>query len=119
MSKPRRPLPLLEPEFVLLRASVLWAASKNRSYRAAISESLRVFVSFMSGNGLFEPSFVPPALGDESTLLIRRADLTLEGFAFYVGAEQRYFKALGRGTPPHRNRVLASVLREIRANAIT
>ncbi len=103
---------------VIIASSVFWQASKSRSYRALISQTLGTLVRFLQRNQLVTRELLREGEAVGADFVMRRSDLTDEGFEFYRRIEQPWFAAIDRGSAPADASMLEDALRRIRGRSI-
>ncbi len=98
----------------LIRVAILWQASKNKSYRASVRQTLKVLVDFLQQSGLTTRVLLPEGAEIDDAFVIHRSDLTEEGFELYRKVEQPWFRAMDRGAPPSDVSMLTKALLALR-----
>jgi hypothetical protein len=105
-------------DFEVIGVSSLWAFSKRRSYRTAVSTALESLTRFLQENGLLTRVL----LGDNERVSpgfsILRSDFTDEGFEFYSKVEQPWLAAIDRGGSPESTATLERKLRDFRFSRV-
>jgi hypothetical protein len=96
---------------------IFWRASKSQAYRALIREVFKTLVAFLQRNRLVTRELLPDGGEVDENFIIRRSDLTDEGWDFYRRVEQRWFNAIDRGVAPSNTNILEKTLREMRAGS--
>jgi hypothetical protein len=101
----------------IIGTDIFWSASKSKSYRALIQRVFATLVSFLQANGLVTRVLLPDGAEIDGTFVIRRTDLTDEGYEFYRRVEQRWFSAIDKGAPPTDTTILERTLGALRREA--
>ncbi len=103
----------------IIGTDIFWQASKNRSYRDLIRDVFGTMASFLQSNGLTRRELLPKGTEIDETFVIRRSDLTDEGYSFYRRVERKWFAAIDRGVAPTKSTVLKKELRAHRQEGST
>ncbi len=99
----------------LIGADIFWSASKRPDFRARVQAVFKTLVVFMQANGLVTRELLAQDNEVDETFVVRRSDLTDEGFEFYKQVEQKWLGAIDRGVAPSNTSVLERTLRAIRS----
>jgi len=105
----------MSEDIELLDAGSFLQASKRKSYRAHVREMFSALARFLQGHQLVTRELL--SVGDEITdsFVIRRSDLTEEGFEFYKRfVEKKWMAAIDRGMTPSDTRILERGLQAFR-----
>lgn len=105
---------MMMDDFELVRLEDLFQASKRKSYRASLREMFTTLAVFLQENGLVTRELLPQGSGISESFVIRRSDLTDEGFEFYRNVEQKWAGAIDRGASPSSTAILQRTLRNMR-----
>lgn len=108
---------MTESEVEVIGTDIFWRASKNKSYRDLIRDIFRTMATFLQSNGLTTRELLPDGAEIDEKFVIRRSDLTEEGYAFYRRVERKWFAAIDRGVSPAKSTVLEKELRALRREA--
>lgn len=101
-------------DFDLVRLDALFQASKRKSYRASLREMFTTLALFLQENGLTTRELHSPGNEISESFVIRRSDLTDEGFDFYRNVEQKWASAIDRGASASSTAILQRTLRNMR-----
>ncbi len=104
----------MEKDEEIIGTDIFWRASKAKSYRALICEVFKTLATFLQRNGLTTRDLLPDGAEIDGAFVIRRSDLTQEGFQFYRAVEQRWFGAIDKGVAPSDTSILERALRSVR-----
>ena len=103
-------------DFVLFDYQLLLNRSKDTAYRESIMKSTISLMSFLKKNNLLID--VDPFNQDGSIkedIVIRKSNVTDEGFQLFVKPVNNWWNALDRGTPPEKVTILENGLKKIHA----
>ena len=84
---------MTESEMEVIGTDFFWRASKNKSYRDLIRDVFRTMATFLQSNGLTTRELLPEGAEIDEKFVIRRSDLTEEGYVFYRRVERKWFAA--------------------------
>lgn len=84
-------------DFLISDAKILFAASKNRDYRARAEQRFRVFINFLQDNGLTTREILARDQPVTEELRIYKSDLTDVGFAVVKSAYDKWLRGHDRG----------------------
>jgi hypothetical protein len=101
----------------IIGTDIFWSASKSKAYRALIERIFGTLVIFLQEHGLVTRTLLPRGAAIDERFVIRRSDLTDEGFEFYRRVEQRWFSAIDKGLAPTDTSLLDNTLRTLRNEA--
>jgi hypothetical protein len=105
----------MSEDIELLDAGFFFQSSKRKSYRAQIREMFSVIASFLQENHLVTREILPAGAEISESFVLRRSDLTDEGFEFYKNIlEKRWMAAIDRGMSPSNKEILERGLRALR-----
>lgn len=99
----------------IIGTDIFWSASKSKSYRAGIKQTFETLVGFLQSNDLVTRTLLPEGAEIDGTFVIRRSDLTDEGYELYQRVEQRWFNAIDKGVAPTDTAILEKALKKLRA----
>jgi len=106
---------LTEEDEEIAGTDIFWSASKSKSYRTGIKQTFATLTGFLQSNGLVTRTLLPEGAEIDGTFVIRRSDLTAEGYEFYRRVEKRWFDALDKGVAPTDTAMLEKMLKKLRA----
>ncbi len=101
-------------DMLIIDPGVLYATSKNRSYRKKITVALATYIRFLQDAGLATRTILQSDEHVDENLKVWKSDLTDEGFEFVKRAEQKWFRALDRGKSPTDLSILQKELARLR-----
>lgn len=101
-------------DFELIGIDVFLSASKQRDHRLLVRQVFMTLVDFLQRNGLVTRVLLPEDEEISDSFVIRRSDLTDEGYELYRRAEQGWLGAIDRGRKPSNTSILERALRSIR-----
>jgi hypothetical protein len=101
----------------IIGTDIFWSASKSKSYRALIKRVFATLVGFLQSNDLVTKPLLLDNEEIDEKFVIRRSDLTDEGYEFYRRVEQRWFNAIDSGVAPMNTTILERALKELRRGA--
>src|SRR5262245_46562640 len=105
------------PEDDILDVEAFWRASKSTSYRALIRRVVGALVAFLQANGLTTRRLLREGTEIDPSFVMRRADLTEEGYEFYRRIEQSWFDAIDAGASPDDTSLLRHALEDLRRSS--
>ena len=103
-------------DIVLFDFDAFVSGSKDVDYQEAIKKMSLFLMKFLMGNDLLVN--INPFNQDGSVkkdLIIKKSNLTDEGFQLFVKPVNNWWNALDRGTPPEKVTILENGLKKIRA----
>ena len=103
-------------DFVLFDYDAFISGSKDVDYQEAIKKMSLSLMKFLIENDLLVD--INPFNQDGSVkkdLVIKKSNLTDEGFQLFVKPVNNWWNALDRGTPPEKVTILENWLKKIRA----
>ena len=103
-------------DFVLFDFDAFISGSKDVDYQEAIKKMSLSLMKFLIENDLLVD--INPFNQDGSVkkdLIIKKSNLTDEGFQLFVKPVNNWWNALDRGTPPEKVTILENGLKKIRA----
>ena len=103
-------------DFVLFDFDAFISGSKDVDYQEAIKKMSLSLMKFLIENDLLVD--INPFNQDGSVkkdLIIKKSNLTDEGFQLFVKPVSKWWDALDRGTPPEKVTILENGLKKIRA----
>ena len=103
-------------DFVLFDFDAFISGSKDVDYQEAIKKMSLSLMKFLIENDLLVD--INPFNQDGSVkkdLIIKKSNLTDEGFQLFVKPVNNWWDALDRGTPPEKVTILENGLKKIRA----
>ena len=103
-------------DFVLFDYDAFISGSKDVDYQEAIKKMSLSLMKFLIENDLLVN--INPFNQDGSVkndLIIKKSNLTDEGFQLFVKPVNNWWDALDRGTPPEKVTILENGLKKIRA----
>ena len=103
-------------DIVLFDFDAFISGSKDIDYQEAIKKMSLSLMKFLIENDLLVD--INPFNQDGSVkkdLIIKKSNLTDEGFRLFVKPVNNWWNALGRGTPPEKVTILENGLKKIRA----
>jgi putative DNA polymerase III protein len=103
-------------DFVLFDYDAFISGSKDVDYQEAIKKMSLSLMKFLIENDLLVD--INPFNQDGSVkkdLVIKKSNLTDEGFQLFVKPVNNWWNALDRGTPPEKVTILENGLKKIRA----
>ena len=103
-------------DIVLFDFDAFISGSKDIDYQEAIKKMSLSLMKFLIENDLLVN--INPFNQDESVkndLIIKKSNLTDEGFQLFVKPVNNWWNALDRGTPPEKVTILENGLKKIRA----
>jgi len=103
-------------DFVLFDYDAFISGSKDVDYQEAIKKMSLSLMKFLIENDLLVD--INPFNQDGSVkkdLVIKKSNLTDEGFQLFVKPVNNWWDALDRGTPPEKVTILENGLKKIRA----
>ena len=103
-------------DFVLFDFDAFISGSKDVDYQEAIKKMALSLMKFLIENDLLVD--INPFNQDGSVkkdLIIKKSNLTDEGFQLFVKPVNNWWNALDRGTPPEKVTILENGLKKIRA----
>ena len=103
-------------DFVLFDFDAFISGSKDVDYQEAIKKMSLSLMKFLIENDLLVG--INPFNQDGSVkkdLIIKKSNLTDEGFQLFVKPVNNWWNALDRGTPPEKVTILENGLKKIRA----
>ena len=103
-------------DIVLFDFDAFISGSKDIDYQEAIKKMSLTLMKFLIENDLLVD--INPFNQDKSVkkdLIIKKSNLTDEGFQLFVKPVNNWWNALDRGTPPEKVTILENGLKKIRA----
>ncbi len=103
-------------DITLFNFQTFWEANTDEDYREDTIRMSIALMTFLKRNDLLVD--IEPFNEDGSIkrdLIIRKSDVTDEGFQLFVKPVNSWWDALDRGTPPEKITILRNGLRRIRA----
>ena len=103
-------------DIVLFDFDAFISGSKDIDYQEAIKKMSLTLMKFLIENDLLVD--INPFNQDKSVkkdLIIKKSNLTDEGFQLFVKPVNNWWNALDRGTPPEKVTILGNGLKKIRA----
>ena len=103
-------------DFVLFDHQLLLNRSNDIDYKEGIIKSTISLMNFLKKNGLLVD--IEPFNEDGSikeNIVIRKSNVTDEGFQLFIKPVNNWWNALDRGTPPEKVTILENGLKKIRA----
>ena len=103
-------------DIVLFDFDAFISGSKDIDYQEAIKKMSLTLMKFLIENDLLVD--INPFSQDKSVkkdLIIKKSNLTDEGFQLFVKPVNNWWNALDRGTPPEKVTILENGLKKIRA----
>lgn len=105
----------MDGDFEVIGIDIFWNATKRLDHRRLVLAVFDTLVRFLQDNGLVTRRLLADGEEISSSFVIRRSDLTDEGFRFYQKAEQKWLSAIDRGTAPSDVSILQKALHQCRA----
>ncbi len=103
-------------DVTLFNFQTFWEANADEDYREDIIRMSIALMTFLKKNGLLVD--IDPFNEDGSikeNIVIRKSNVTDEGFQLFVKPVNNWWNALDRGTPPEKVTILENGLKKIRA----
>ena len=103
-------------DMTLFNFQTFWEANSDEDYREGIIKSTISLMNFLKKNDLLIG--IDPFNEDGSikeNIVIRKSNVTDEGFQLFVKPVNNWWNALDRGTPPEKVTILENGLKKIRA----
>jgi len=101
-------------DFTLYSVGHMLGSSKRRSHRDKTLHIFDIYIHFLQDNNLTTHAILPSGALPGPETVVRRSDVTDEGFEFLRRAEPKWFRALSRGTPPTNIGILQRELAKLR-----
>lgn len=105
---------MIDDDFVILGLPGLLSYSKSRHHREQVFAVVRTLVDFLQDNGLTNDILISRDQQLSDSFVIRRRDLTDEGYDFYQRVEQKWLCAVDQGNRPTDSSILARELSRLR-----
>ena len=103
-------------DITLFNFRTFWEANADEDYREDTIRMSIALMTFLKNNNLLVD--IDPFTEDGSIkedIIIRKSNVTDEGFQLFVKPVNNWWNALDRGTPPEKVTILENGLKKIRA----
>ena len=101
-------------DITLFNFRTFWEANADEDYREDTIRMSIALMTFLKNNNLLVD--IDPFNGSiKEDIIIRKSNVTDEGFQLFVKPVNNWWNALDRGTPPEKVTILENGLKKIRA----
>lgn len=104
----------MDEEMELYDVGFMLSRSKRRSYRESIIRMFNTYLRFLQDHNLTTRLLLEPNEVPSENTIVKRKDLTDEGWEFIKLGQDKWFSAVDRGTSPENVSILEKTLSKIR-----